>query len=207
MTRLPGEALTQDVFKKMSAKDRDFLAGGLAKFMVGIASAFTEAEAKEMIQYTGEYALKTETLESALGTSAVLDVLRNNLKGIENALIEYRQMLLSKTRVVIHDDFHMSNIIMFPEDGGMSGVIDFGYMNIGLPEEGLFSWGRAFPNFTKDICLRYSQLSGKDVNYRHYLLCNLASKIRSIANSSHTGNLKDIPDAKTRINEILTLLG
>lgn len=194
MTRLEGEVLTRGVFDNMSKEIRAQFTGDLAAFMTGLAAAFTPQEAKEMVRYTGEYTFKEMTLETALAAPAVQALLPE----IESAIAEYSKIAASNPPVVFHDDFHMGNILV--KNSRLSGVIDFGYMNTGMPEEGMFSWGRAWPDFTFDLCMQYSRRTGSPVSYRNYLLCNLVAKVKSIAAG------QDVKDSTERIRDILVLL-
>jgi hypothetical protein len=188
----------------MSAMEQAALAHDIAAFMAGFAAAFTEEEARDLIRIAGEYVLKTETLENAWASPLVQDTLGDKRPAIEAALREYQQAIPQKTKVAVHDDFHPGNALVDPVTKKLSGVFDFGYVNICLPEEGLYAWRKPFPpEFTKEICAGLSRMTGKNVSYRDIFLCNIAFRVKYLFVAALKGDRGDVDASINKISALL----
>lgn len=203
MTRLPGEVLSQNLFMQMTQHQQMALAEDIARFMVEFACSFSDEDARNLIVLTGDYVLKGEPLETALAAPLVRQALGDDFSRVEELLKDYTARLALKRSVAVHDDFHPGNTLVDPLSGKLSGVIDYGNVNICLPEEGFYAWRKPFPEeFTEVLCTTYSQLSGQKVEYRDIQLANLAYRVRFLFKALRTEQAQDAPAALARITEL-----
>ena len=207
MRKMPGVMLQPDLFSDLSAEQQNDLAKEIAGFIHEFASAFSQQDAKKILRRNPRKPPSSSTIAETLAHPGVREYLQDDLLEASKAMREYLERIgSSKEVVVFHKDLSNENILINPENKKLSGILDFGFggVCIGPIEEGFACLHRAFPHsFVHEICQQYEVISGKSIEYRDVVLCDIAETLSYLRSHVEHGKKDNPPWFKENIRACL----
>lgn len=207
MTRLPGKGLNGIDLKSLSQGEHMQNARDIGGFMADFAGAFTEEEGRNIFKVKGNPSLKLEEIEASLTAPMMRAALGDDLPAAETALRDFRQTAASRQPVATHNDLHNGNIMFDPTTRRVSGVIDFGYAGLGLPEEAFACFRFSPPEFLREMCTEYTRRGGQEVRYEDVISWGIARDIKEMHAMLEKGDAKKAEDCRRQISDGLKALG
>lgn len=178
MTYLPGRNLAlRDLNDPASLKK---IARGVSRFAISLAAAFPDiAEASRLIQVRYNPTLPVSKTLDLLETPAAHKAFGPLTPKFQRAMQEYESRIAGQPPIVIHSDLKPGNIRLDRKTGEVSGVLDFGGMNI-CPPAGLFAeifpWVE--PRVVRTLCNAWRAEGGQPITVRDTGLHTMASALR-----------------------------
>lgn len=157
--KLSGWAFDRAVWESASTRCRDEFAAGLARFLVAMHTAFDDDEVTELGVSAPD---RSGIADRVLGE---LDhVPSEHRKRVESVTVKFSETWgvgkVSGPTVVLHNDFHLGNMVFTEPLGEPAGVWDFSCVELGVPS----AEPRYFVDDPRDLLERmvaeYERISG-----------------------------------------------
>ena len=169
--KLEGAEFDPDAYAAAPEHQRDRTARSLAGFLVAMHGIFTPAEVAELrIPGSDHQPCFDEVV-------ARLDQVPAASKTAVGALVEeYAATWLEGTvagpQVVLHNDFHTSNLVLSGPVGEVTGVWDFSCVQVGEPTFDLRYFEDGPPDLLHRLAGHYRQLTGRDLDIAAAVVAN-----------------------------------
>jgi aminoglycoside 2''-phosphotransferase len=150
---IKGNELKNDTFKKLSSKEKKYMAKQIADFLNVLHQTPKRVIEKVGVKAEDEIE-KVEKLLGRMKRDVFSKIKKAEAEDIENFLAEFREMLKNPTeKVLVHGDLTQDNLLFC--GGRFSGAIDFGDLHIDDPAidfKGFYRFGK---DFVKEIYRNY----------------------------------------------------
>ncbi len=188
MTRLSGQRLTPEGLKEMPVKEKESLAKEIAALCVGISSAISPEEAKNLgvdVPLPG-ISFTPQSLQEALANPDVRKALGDNAEFFTQKVREYSDMhherYAGRAPSFMHADLSPGNILYDPQTKKLSGFIDFGVSRVAFPDEGLGVFCMTYPDyFSRMVLKEYSHLQPVQVTREDVRLWECVYAVNRVA--------------------------
>jgi aminoglycoside phosphotransferase (APT) family kinase protein len=186
--KLRGAEFDPDAYAAAPVRRRDRTARSLAEFLVAMHGLFTVAEAAEL-------GLPGSHHETCLDeVSARIDEIPASSKAAVGALVEefartWVEAAVPGPDVVLHNDFHTSNLVLSTPVGEVIGVWDFSCVQIGVPTFDLRYFEDGPPDLLDRLAGHYRELTGRTVDVAAAVVAN---RMESVCDALTTGQADQV---------------
>ena len=169
LTSLPGQNLTPEEMRALPPDAQDLIGQQIGDFAFKFHSLFSPDEVRDFLSDRDPQTSYSNYLQKILpDNDPHAKWVRDNWGKFEH-----------KDTTVIHDDLHTHNML-FNENHKLSGVIDFGDVNLGSPEQEL-----RYVYWISDIVFEsaiseYERLSGKSLDRELVKICAISQEISGL---------------------------
>jgi aminoglycoside phosphotransferase (APT) family kinase protein len=185
---LAGADFDADAYLAAPARQRDALARSLAEFLVALHTFFTPAEIAELGIPAPVASPDTDPVVRIVDGMQQLPA--EVRPAVEGLLTDYTATWVDGEvpgpNVVVHNDFHTSNLVLDGPVGQVVGVWDFSCVQVGVPTFDLRYFEDGPTDLLHRLAAEYEVLSGHRIDLR---AASLAYRAEVVCDALETGDV------------------
>ncbi|MEQ7004788.1 aminoglycoside phosphotransferase family protein [Actinopolymorpha sp. B17G11] len=194
---LTGASFDAEAYLAASAHQRDALAGSLARFLAAMHSFFSSATVAELgIPRPAE---TSDPDPYMLIVNGLAEIPAEARPAVERLLADHTATwgngAVPGPDVVLHNDFHVGNLVLDGPVGEVTGVWDFSCVQIGVPSFDLRYFEDGPADLLRRLAAEYETLSGHRIDLR---AATLASRVETVCDALETGTTDTLPAVVAR---------
>jgi aminoglycoside phosphotransferase (APT) family kinase protein len=189
---LTGAEFDADAYLAAPEWQRDALATSLARFLAAMHTFFTPVDVAELGIPTPVASPDTDPVVRIADGMKKLP--GEVLPAVERLLADYAATwgasAVPGPNVVLHNDFHTSNLVLDGPVGEVTGVWDFSCVQIGVPSFDLRYFADGPADLLRRLAGEYAHQTGHQVDVR---AATIAYRVESVCDALETGTTDTLP--------------
>ena len=193
---LTGTDFDAEAYSAAPVRQRDVLARSLAGFLVAMHTFFSPAEVDELGIPHPDETLDADPVDLVM--SRLTEIPAEMRPDVERLVEDYAATWATGTvpgpDVVLHNDFHTSNLVLDGPAGEVTGVWDFSCVQVGVPTFDLRYFEDGPDDLLHRLAAEYENLSGHRVDRRAAVLANRVEVVCDALETGTTDSLRAAVD-------------